>query len=127
MAFQLGLDLNHDGDLFDEAICIQEVSGVGGSVFIPILSIDALSMHTSNNVDIVFRNVVVGIIDIDPAISGVLGMNILNSGWDTYAINTFLGITPPGPPGVFDRIDFDFRSALQTLSAEMRLTIAPQF
>ena len=122
-AFDLGLDVNGNGDLSDEAVLFQEVIGVGGSKIIPVLSVDALTMKTAGGVDIVFRDIAVGIIDIDDALSGVLGMNILNAGWEIYQINSFLGLEPIGPPGVFDRVDFDFTQSADTLQGEMRLTV----
>jgi autotransporter-associated beta strand protein len=122
-AFDLGLDVNGNGDLSDEAVTFQEVIGVGGSVVIPVLAVDALAIKTSAGVDIVLRDIAVGIVDIDDALSGVLGMNILNAGWEIYQLNTFLGIKPIGPPGVFDRVDFDFTTSADTMQAEMRLTV----
>ena len=122
-AFDLGLDVNGNGDLLDEAVSFQEVIGVGGSVIIPILSVDALALKTGSGVDIVLRDIAVGIVDIDDALSGVLGMNILNAGWEIYQLNTFLGLEPIGPPGVFDRVDFDFTQSAETLQGEMRLTV----
>lgn len=123
MAFDLGLDVNGDGSLDDEAISFQTVAGVGGSVEIPVLRIDALSLRATNDVELLFHDITVGIVDIDPALPGVLGMNVLNSGWEMYALNTFLG-SDPGPPGVFRRVDLDFRSAA-SLQGEMRLSIDP--
>ena len=122
MAFDLGLDVNGNGDLDDEAISFQTVAGVGGTIEIPVLRIDALSLKAANDVDILFRDIVVGIVDIDAAVPGVLGMNILNSGWEIYALNLFLGLDP-GLPGVFDRVDLDFRG--NTLQGEMRLSVDP--
>jgi autotransporter-associated beta strand protein len=122
MAFDLGLDVNGNGDLDDEAISFQTVAGVGGTIEIPVLRIDALTLKATNDVDILFRDVVVGIVDIDAAVPGVLGMNILNSGWELHALNTFLG-EDPGPPGVFDRVDLDFRGG--ALRGEMRLSVDP--
>ena len=124
MAFDLGLDVNGDGSLDDEAISFQTVAGVGGTVEIPVLRIDALSLRAMNDVELLFRDITVGVIDIDPALPGVLGMNVLNSGWEMYALNTFLGIDP-GPRGVFSRVDLDFRTAAASLQAEMRLSIDP--
>ncbi len=121
-AFDLGLDKNGNGDLDDEAIDFIEVAGVGGSIFIPILAIDSLALQAAGGVDLTFTDVTVGIIDIDPSISGVLGMNILNSGWEIHALNIAVGLDP-GPPGVFNRVDFDFRNAAATLAGEMRLTV----
>lgn len=120
MAFDLGLDVNGNGSLDDEAISFQTVAGVGGTVEIPVLRLDSLSMRASNDVELLFRDITVGVIDIDPAVPGVLGMNVLNSGWEIHALNTFLGLDP-GPPGVFGRVDLDFRSTSGT--AEMRLTL----
>jgi len=122
-ALALGLDLNGNGDLDDEAVTFQQVIGVGGTKIIPVLQIDALALRAGDGTDLVFRDIAVGIIDIDDALPGVLGMNILNAGWEIYALNTFLGIEPIGPPGVFDRVDFDFRDAAATMAADMRLTV----
>jgi autotransporter-associated beta strand protein len=121
MAFDLGLDVNANGTLDDEAISFQTVAGVGGAVEIPVLKIDSLALRAANDVDLLFRDITVGIIDIDPALPGVLGMNVLNSGWEIHALNTFLG-GDPGPPGVFGRVDLDFRQA-SSLRGEMRLTL----
>ncbi|MFM7207100.1 MAG: aspartyl protease family protein [Planctomycetaceae bacterium] len=123
MALDLGLDLNGNGMLDDEALSFQTVAGVGGSVEIPVLRIDALSLRAAGDVELLFRDITVGVIDIDPALPGVLGMNVLNSGWEMYALNTFLGMDP-GPPGVFGRIDLDFRPAA-ALRGEMRLSVDP--
>jgi autotransporter-associated beta strand protein len=120
MAFDLGLDVNGNGSLDDEAISFQTVAGVGGTVEIPVLRLDALSLRASGDVELLFRDITVGVIDIDAAVPGVLGMNVLNSGWEIHALNTFLGLDP-GPPGVFGRVDLDFRSVSGT--AEMRLTL----
>ncbi|MFM8494241.1 MAG: autotransporter-associated beta strand repeat-containing protein [Planctomycetia bacterium] len=122
-AFELGLDLNGNRDLEDEAKSFQEVIGVGGTKIIPVLQIDALALRAAGGADLVLRDIAVGIIDIDDALPGVLGMNILNAGWEIYALNKFLGIEPLGPPGVFDRVDLDFRNAAATMAAEMRLTV----
>lgn len=121
MAFDLGLDVNGNGSLDDEAISFQTVAGVGGSVEIPVLQLDTLALRTTSDTELLFRNIAVGIVDIDPALPGVLGMNVLNSGWEIYALNTFLGMDP-GPPGVFGRVDLDFRTAA-SLTGEMRLTL----
>ncbi|MEI6239400.1 MAG: aspartyl protease family protein [Planctomycetia bacterium] len=121
-AFDLGLDTNGNGTFDDEATSFQTVAGVGGSVQIPVLAVDAVALRAAGGVDLSFGHVAVGIVDIDPSISGVLGMNMLNTGWEMYALNTFLGMDP-GPPGVFDRVDLDFRNAAATMQGELRLTM----
>lgn len=128
MAFALGLDRDGDGTFDNEATSIQTVAGVGGQTQIPVLTIDVLSLPTAGGgVEFVQRNVSVGIIDIDLSIAGVLGFNFLNKGWEVYAVNMFLGLTPVGPPGAFQRIDLDFRAAAATGQGEMFLTVTPQF
>jgi len=124
-AIDLGLDTNGNGTLDDEAESFQTVAGVGGSIQIPVLTVGSLALRAAGDVDLGFGAIKVGIIDIDPAISGVLGMNILNSGWEMHALQLFLGMDP-GPPGVFDRVDLDFRTAAATLQGEMRLTVNDQ-
>ncbi|NBW96428.1 MAG: hypothetical protein EBR28_06780 [Planctomycetia bacterium] len=121
-AFSLGLDTNGNGSFDDEAASFQTVAGVGGTVMIPVLSVDAVALRATGGVDLSLGHVAVGIVDIDPAISGVLGMNVLNTGWEVYALNTFLGMDP-GPPGLFDRVDLDFRNAAATMQGELRLTM----
>ncbi len=121
-AIGLGLDTNGNGTLDDEAESFQTVAGVGGSIEIPVLTVGSLALQAAGGMDLAFGAIKVGIIDIDPAISGVLGMNVLNSGWEMHALQSFLGMDP-GPPGVFNRIDLDFRNAGATMQGEMRLTV----
>lgn len=64
-----------------DAIDFQTVAGVGRTIVIPVLKIDAIALQTTGGFDLTLRNISVGIIDIDPSITGVLGMNILNTGW----------------------------------------------
>lgn len=124
-AIDLGLDTNGNGTLEDEAESFQTVAGVGGTVEIPVLTVGSLALRAAGGIDLGFGAIKVGIIDIDPAISGVLGMNILNSGWEMHALQLYLGMDS-GPPGVFDRVDLDFRTAAATLQGEMRLTVNEQ-
>jgi len=120
-----GEDTNGNGTLEDEAESFQTVAGVGGTVEIPVLTVGSLALRAAGGIDLGFGAIKVGIIDIDPAISGVLGMNILNSGWEMHALQLYLGMDS-GPPGVFDRVDLDFRTAAATLQGEMRLTVNEQ-
>jgi hypothetical protein len=132
MAFALGLDTNSNGSLEDETTVFQTVSGVGGSTVIPVLSVDSFALHTASGIDLVQHNVAVGIVDIDPAIAGVLGFNFLNMGWEVYSLNAYLDMLgvpdlTPAPPGVFEQVEFDFREVATTGTGEMRLTLTPQF
>jgi len=122
VAFDLGLDINGDGDLEDNAVDFVEVSGVGGSILMPVFNVDAVTIRAGNGVDLMTRGMLVGVLDIDPSLSGVLGVDVLNSGWDIYGANIFLGLDPGPAPGI-NRVDFDFRGAAATMQAEMRLTL----
>ncbi len=123
VAIDLGLDANGDGFLEDNAVDFVEVAGVGGSLFMPVFNVDAVSIRAAGGVDLMARKMRVGVLDIDPSLAGVLGMDLLNSGWDLYGANIFLGLDPGPPPGI-DHVDFDFRGAATTLQAEMRLTLS---
>src|SRR5262249_3976847 len=46
MAIDLGLDKNGNGSLEDEALDHVEVSGIGGTIQIPLVAIDRASVHT---------------------------------------------------------------------------------
>lgn len=122
VAFDLGLDVNGDGSLEDDAVDFIEVAGVGGSKFMPVFTVDAFTIRAHAGVDLMTRGMLVGVLDIDPSLSGVLGIDVLNSGWDVYGANIFLGLDPGPAPGI-NRVDFDFRNASTTMQAEMRLTL----
>ncbi|MFM9024170.1 MAG: dockerin type I domain-containing protein, partial [Planctomycetaceae bacterium] len=124
VAFDLGLDVNGDGALEDDAVDFIEVAGVVGSKFMPVFTVDAFTIRASGGVDLMTRGMLVGVLDIDPSLSGVLGIDVLNSGWDVYGANIFLGLPPDPTPGI-NRVDFDFRNAAATMQAEMRLTLNP--
>ncbi len=82
MAFDLGLDANGNGTLDDEAIAFQQIGGVGGTINAPVLLFDELRLPTSRgrrlDLSTTSRS---PIVDIDPMIDGIFGMNFLSSGW----------------------------------------------
>ncbi len=105
MAFALGLDANHDGNFDDEKIDELPVGGIGGEVLMPIVNTDSLGIRTTDGTDITWKNLSIGIQDIDPQISGVIGMDLLTSGWFE---KVFGG---SGPDGFLNAIHFDFADA----------------
>jgi hypothetical protein len=131
MAFDLGLDANGNGTFDDEAIAFHEISGVGGTINAPVMLIDELRLPTAEDVDIVFNGIQVAIVDIDPTIDGLFGMNYLSSGWSGTLFGDIsdladlleeaglgdlleelggLGISGEGAPfGYFEKVHFDFR------------------
>lgn len=74
-AASLGIDYT-GADVLDYL----EVGGVGGTVMMPLVQIDHLTLPTSEGVDLVWTDLVVGVLDI-PGIGGIFGMNLLTSGY----------------------------------------------
>lgn len=133
MAFELGLDANNDGRLEDDAVGTQPIGGVGGQIDAPLMLVDELRVPTEEGVDLVFTDLTVAIVDIDPVIDGIFGMNFLASGWTGSLLGgdlgdlsdllddanlgdllgdlggIGLGTTEGSPYGFFEQIHFDFR------------------
>jgi hypothetical protein len=81
LAFSLGLDENGNGILEDEAVGSQEIGGVGGTITAPLMTIEELRVPTEQGVELIYTDLVVAVVDIDPTIDGIFGMNFLTSGW----------------------------------------------
>jgi len=92
VAFRLGLDANGDGSLLDEAVSLVPV----GSGWAPIMEIDSFALSTRQGVDLVWSHPRVLVLDVDPNIPGLIGMDLLTSGWagkvqDGNEINGYVG------------------------------------
>jgi hypothetical protein len=135
-AIALGLDKDGDGNLEHEALDHIEVSGIGGSTSIPLVAYDRMTVPTSEGVDLIWTDMLAGIVDIDvaddndpntppaPQISGVFGMDFLTSGWASKVLPGLLG-TPASPlDGYFRKVHFDFRDAAR-LRGTMVLDVTP--
>jgi hypothetical protein len=81
LAFEIGLDANNNGTFADEAIGFQDIGGVGGTISVPIMLFDEIRIPTAEGVDLIFENIQMAILDIDPVIDGIFGMNFMSSGW----------------------------------------------
>ena len=117
-AFALGLDRDGDGTFNQEMIGELPVGGIGGEVIMPVLEIDSLAVGTQEDVDLVWTNLTVGVLDIDASISGIFGMELLTSGWFQKVL------FGTGPDGYLDQVHFDFRAADQ-MQGTMLLDINP--
>ena len=118
MAEKLGLDSNMDGDFgagddqFDDTL---PIGGIGGTIEAPVFLIDRFTIPTQQGVDLVWNlesQLSVLVVDISPEIDGILGADLLTSGWvDLEAIIVGTGDPAAGP---IQQVHFDFRQFLDT-------------
>ncbi|MGQ9576812.1 MAG: aspartyl protease family protein, partial [Thermoguttaceae bacterium] len=132
MAFSLGLDEDGDGSLRDDAFDVLPIGGIGGTIEVPLMLIDALRVPTEQGQDLIWYDpseeplgVQVLVLDILPGIDGIFGVDFLTSGIDllidpyTFEIE-MIGAT------YFERIHFDFRD-LDEGSGRMYFDLSPQY
>ena len=84
IALSLGLDSNGDGEITtsdDQSFGSLPIGGIGGQVEAPLFLIDTFRVHTEQDVDLVWNAAQVLVLDIHPDIDGVLGSDVLTSGW----------------------------------------------
>ncbi|MFW6154985.1 MAG: aspartyl protease family protein [Planctomycetota bacterium] len=103
IAIELGLDTDGDGDVWNEAVASTEISGVSGSIVVPIVAIEKLILPTDQGVDLVWTDLELVVYDIDPAIPGIFGSDLLTTGWIRAVFDTRDG-------GAFTQVHLDFRS-----------------
>ncbi len=99
IAFDLGLDTDGDGTFDEEALEWIQVGGVGGSALVPVLAFDQIRISDGTH-DLVTTGMQVLVVDIDEAIDGVFGMELMTSGWG--------GALFGEGTGQLDRVHFDF-------------------
>jgi hypothetical protein len=82
MAIDMGIDFANPLAQGGDAIDFLEVGGIGGSTLMPLVLVDEFVMPTSTGVDLVYTDLVVGVLDIDGApFDAVFGMNMLTTGY----------------------------------------------
>src|SRR5262249_38625664 len=87
IAKKLGLDSNNDGQFAAGDVEFQDtlpIGGIGGTIDAPVFTIDRMSVPTDQGVDLVWRGreaTTVLAVDIRDTIDGVLGSDLLTSGW----------------------------------------------
>ncbi len=104
IASSLGLDSNGDGqfnDNDDQSLGTLPIGGIGGTVEAPLFLIDTFRLHTDQETDLVWDSVQVLVLDIDEEIDGVLGADVLTSGW----VDLFSTTPDTGP---IKKVSFDF-------------------
>lgn len=103
LAFDLGLDVDGDGNFVNEQVSSTQINGVGGVIDVPILNVGSVALPTAEGVDLVWTGVAAIILEIDPRIDGVFGSDFLTSGW----LDAFLF----GGDGYIQQVQLDFREA----------------
>ena len=115
MAKAIGLDSNHDNQLgsgderFSDTV---PIGGIGGTIDAPLFAIDRIIVPTDQGVDLVWQldqSLSIAIVDIDPSIDGVLGADLLTSGWFTFTEEGDFESTI----GPIQQSHFDFRQFAQ--------------
>lgn len=110
MALDLGLDTDGDGDLYDETDTFVPITGVSGTVELPVLQVPRLAVMTSQGVELVWTDLEVIVADVDESIGGIFGMDLLASGWAEPVLEQIIyGSTDK--TGYAQRVHFDFRNS----------------
>jgi hypothetical protein len=123
-AIALGLDSDHDGSLDDETDTFLPIGGVGGSIEAPVLPLQRLGVRTADGTELVWTDLDVLVLDIDDSVPGVLGMDLLTTGWTEPILARLLGQGDPNAVGCFNQVHMDFLDA-DTLSGSMLLDLDP--
>jgi autotransporter-associated beta strand protein len=92
------------------------VQGIGGTVQMPAVATDSIAIHTQQGTDLKWTGLEVGVLDIDPQVAGVIGMDLLSSGW----LNAFLF----GGQGSLSQLNFDFRNSAN-LTGDLLIDVDP--
>jgi hypothetical protein len=115
----MGLILDPD-DPNTDVLGFLEVGGIGGSVDMPIVQLDRLVLPTNEGTELVFTNVQVGVLDI-PGLGGVMGMNILTTGYDDIVLGG-----ADLEYGAFGDIFLDFTGGTGVLRFDMNPAFVPE-
>ena len=114
IAGQLGLDSNGDGEFGagdEQNEGTLPIGGIGGTIQAPVFLIDRFSLATDQGVDLVWHLdslLSVLVVDLHPDLDGVLGADLLTSGW--IDLDAILGGGDVDPnPGPIEKAHFDFR------------------
>ena len=124
-AMAASLDLNLDpNDPENDIVEWLDVGGIGGQVQMPLCVLDELALPTAGGDEIVWTQVMVGVLDIMNApFDGVFGMNMLASG---YTFEGILNETNTPATGIFDGFELDF-SQDESLVGRMTLEMNPNY
>ena len=82
MAIDMGIDFSKPFAQGGDTVDYLEVGGIGGTVQMPLVVVDRFIMPTQAGIDLVYTDLIVGVLDIDGApFDAVFGMNMLTTGY----------------------------------------------
>ena len=126
-AFDLGLDTDGDGNFDNEKVGEQAFGGAGGStVFAPLLQIEKIMIQTNEGVTLIWTDLTLPVLDIDPSINGIFGNDLLTSGWMLPVLESMLLLEPSEDHGYIDYVHFDFTDS-DNLNGTMLLDLNPVY
>jgi hypothetical protein len=126
-AFDLGLDTDGDGNFDNEKVGDQAFGGAGGStVFAPLLQIEKIMIQTNEGVTLIWTDLTLPVLDIDPSINGIFGNDLLTSGWFAPVFESMLSGEPSEDHGYIDYVHFDFTDS-DNLNGTMLLDLNPVY
>ncbi len=137
IAFGIGLDSNGDeilDDNDDRFSAWQQIGGVGGTTSVPTFMVDSIVIPTTENVDLQWQttaslvydeileeyvetnvSVTVMVLDITDEINGIVGMDLIHSGWTVAALGGTNG-------GAINTVYYNFHNAT-SLTATMAIDL----
>jgi hypothetical protein len=107
VAIALGFDSDGDGDLYDETDTFASVTGVNGTVELPVLSLGRVAVMSSGGVELTWTDLEVIVVDVG-GIDGIFGMDLLASGWAQPVLDQIL-LGSTDKTGFVQQVHFDFR------------------
>lgn len=123
LAFQLGLDTNHDGklDALDANFARSEtIGGISGSTSAPVFLIDEVHIPSAQGPDLVWTDLQWIVLDIADGIDGVFGFDNMTSGWiEAFSID--------GQSGFIMKSYLDFRSWDATGRGQIHIDLNPEY
>jgi len=105
LGMAIGLDSNSDGVLDSQDanyVGDQTVGGIGGQVTAPVFMFDEIHVPTQQDVDLVWTNLQMIVLDITPGLDGVFGCDFITAGWAS-------AFYVAGQAGYSEKVHFDFR------------------
>lgn len=119
LATALGINFDPNSPTTD-VVDTLDVGGIGGTVTMPLVNLTNLKIPTQEGTNLVLTDVEVGVLDL-PGIDGVLGMNLLTSGYLESILNG------TGQPGYFNGASLDFTHAdVGTLALDVNSAFVPE-